>query len=77
MSKRKFEEDVSSDVEKVAKRAALEVADSKTAAIVEEVKQIVVSAVVEEVTQGCVCGPWSLRIVRTPKTSSPPKPEAS
>jgi hypothetical protein len=72
MSKRKFEEDVSSDVEKVAKRAALEVADSKTAAIVEEVKQIVVSAVVEEVNQsGCVCGPWSLRISRTPKVPPP------
>lgn len=76
MSKRKFEE-VTSEVEQVAKRVALEVADSEKPVTVEDVKQIVVSAVVEEVNQGCSCGPWSLRIVRTPKPIAPPKPEAS
>lgn len=72
MVKRKFEE----EVEHAAKRVAVEVVENLPTP--EEIKEIVISKVVEEVNQsGCACGPWSLRIVRTPTTSSLPKPEGS
>jgi hypothetical protein len=66
MVKRKFEE----EVEHVAKRVAVEVVEKLPTP--EEIKEVVISKFVEEVNQsGCVCGPWSLRIVRTPKAPAP------
>jgi len=66
MVKRKFEE----EVEHAAKRIAVEVVEKLPTP--EEIKEIVISKVVEEVNQsGCVCGPWSLRISRTPKVPPP------
>jgi hypothetical protein len=66
MVKRKFEE----EVEQVAKRVAVEVVEKLPTP--EEIKEVVISKVVEEVNQsGCACGPWSLRIVRTPKVPPP------
>ena len=43
-----------------------------TKKVVEEVVEKIESAIVDEVTQkDCVCGEWSLRIFRTPKTPAP------
>jgi hypothetical protein len=77
MTKRKFQSEIE-EGEKVAKRIALDVLESDKPVTPEDVKQIVVSAVVEEVNQGgCSCGPWSLRILRTPTTPSLAKLEVS
>ena len=74
MAKRKLE-DAFTEAEHVAKRVAVSVAEKATS---EEIKKVIVSNIVEEVNRGgCSCGPWSLRIVRTPTTSSLPKPEVS
>lgn len=71
-----------SEIVEDLKRGDVEAVVADAKAVANEVKDIVVSALVTEVDgrkTGCVCGEWNLvlQMTRVPKTPAQTKPEAT